>query len=159
MKRIIKIGDEKRELIVTSLNADKVCFSMNGKDYSFYIKEQDKNSLKMNESDCVEAFHQEDDTFQIVVNESEFVASIDKKVEGQKKAAMSEGSLQSPMPGKIFKILKKAGDKVKKGDGILILEAMKMEHLIKAQKDGVIKEIFFEEGQQVQGGVALTEVE
>ena len=72
---------------------------------------------------------------------------------------MSAGALQSPMPGKIFKIIQTAGKTVVKGDPVLILEAMKMEHTIKANKDGVIKNIFFHEGEQVQGGVLLCEIE
>lgn len=69
------------------------------------------------------------------------------------------GSLQSPMPGKIFKILKAQGEQVKAGEPILILEAMKMEHTIKAQQDGVVKHIHFAQGEQVQGGVELCEIE
>ncbi len=75
------------------------------------------------------------------------------------QAAMKEGALQSPMPGKIFKIVQEQGSSVAKGDAVLILEAMKMEHTIKANKDGVIKDIFFKEGDQVQGGVLLCEIE
>ena len=60
---------------------------------------------------------------------------------------------------KIFKILKEAGAEVKKGEAILILEAMKMEHSIRSDKDGKVKKIFFQVGQLVQGGVILAEVE
>ena len=63
------------------------------------------------------------------------------------------------MPGKIFKILKEIGEDVAIGDTILILEAMKMEHAIKATKDGVVKEIFFKEGEQVTGGAELCSIE
>jgi 3-methylcrotonyl-CoA carboxylase alpha subunit len=42
---------------------------------------------------------------------------------------------------------------------VLILEAMKMEHSIRADKDGIVKKIFFQVGQLVQGGVILAEVE
>jgi biotin carboxyl carrier protein len=63
------------------------------------------------------------------------------------------------MPGKIFKVLLGPKDDVKKGDPVLIVEAMKMEHTIRATKDGIIKEIFFNEGDQVQGGVLLCEIE
>ena len=69
------------------------------------------------------------------------------------------GSLQSPMPGKIFKILKDKGQKVIAGETVLILEAMKMEHAIKAPKDGVVTDIFFKEGEQVQGGVSLCDID
>ncbi len=76
-----------------------------------------------------------------------------------KKKAQQAGSLVSPMPGKIFKILKEKGSVVKKGDPILIMEAMKMEHSIRADKDGTVKNILFKVGELVQGGVVLAEVD
>lgn len=76
-----------------------------------------------------------------------------------KKAGIHAGGLTSPMPGKIFKIIKTAGSTVLKGETILILEAMKMEHSIRADKDGKIKKICHKEGELVQGGVVLVELE
>ncbi len=75
---------------------------------------------------------------------------------GRKKSAGADhGGLISPMPGKIFKVLVSVGDEVKKGQSLLILEAMKMEHAIKAPHDGSVKSIHFKEGEQVDGGVEL----
>lgn len=75
---------------------------------------------------------------------------------GRKKSAGADhGELVSPMPGKIFRVLVAVGDQVKKGESLLILEAMKMEHAIKAPHDGVVKSIHFKEGEQVDGGVEL----
>ena len=69
------------------------------------------------------------------------------------------GSLNSPMPGKIFRVIKNVGEEVKKGETILILEAMKMEHSIRADKDGVVKKINYSVGELVQGGAVLASVE
>jgi pyruvate carboxylase subunit B len=84
------------------------------------------------------------------------VAEASKKL---KKGTSHAGGLKSPMPGKIFKILKSQDSEVKKGETILILEAMKMEHAIRSDKDGKVKKIFFNVGELVQGGVILAEVE
>jgi 3-methylcrotonyl-CoA carboxylase alpha subunit len=65
------------------------------------------------------------------------------------------GSLAAPMPGKIIKVLTEAGAKVAKGQALLILEAMKMEHTITAPADGVVKEIHYAAGDQVLEGVEL----
>ena len=92
----------------------------------------------------------------IAAGKEAIIAEAGKKM---KKAASHAGGLTSPMPGKIFKILKDAGSEVKKGEPILILEAMKMEHSIRSDKDGKIKKIFFKVGELVQGGVTLAEVE
>ena len=49
--------------------------------------------------------------------------------------------IKAPMPGMVLKILVKDGDEVKKGDPLLVLEAMKMENILKSPTDGVIKKI------------------
>jgi biotin carboxyl carrier protein len=54
------------------------------------------------------------------------------------------------MPGLILSVKFSNGDKVKKGDTILILEAMKMENLIKSQITGVIKNIYVKEGETIE---------
>ena len=65
----------------------------------------------------------------------------------------------SPMPGKVFKIFAKEGQAVKKGETLMIIEAMKMEHSIKSDQDAKIKKVLFKEGDMVQGGVSLIEFE
>lgn len=57
--------------------------------------------------------------------------------------------VESPLPGNIFKIIVKEGDAVKKGDVLVIVEAMKMENNIMAEKDGVIQNIKIKEGDSV----------
>ena len=67
----------------------------------------------------------------------------------------STGSLSAPMPGKVIKVLTAAGAKVTRGQALLILEAMKMEHTIVAPADGVVKEIHYGAGEQVLEGAEL----
>ena len=68
---------------------------------------------------------------------------------------VNDDGLTAPMPGKITMLHVKAGDIVKKGQSLLILEAMKMEHSIIAPKDGVISEVLYVAGDQVEDGVQL----
>ena len=63
--------------------------------------------------------------------------------------------IKSQMPGKIVRILAKAGDAVKKGQSVMVMEAMKMENEIKAAQDGTIKDIKVTEGQAVETGAEL----
>ena len=65
------------------------------------------------------------------------------------------GRLTAPMPGKIVAQLVVAGQSVKKGEPLLIMEAMKMEHTIAAPKDGVVKEMMYVIGDQVADGAQL----
>jgi len=65
------------------------------------------------------------------------------------------GHLTAPMPGKIIAIHVKAGDTVKRGDAILVMEAMKMEHTLTAAQDGKVQEVCYSLGEQVAEGVEL----
>lgn len=67
-------------------------------------------------------------------------------------------SVIAPMNGTVVALLVNIGDKVKKGQQLIIVEAMKMEHSIKAPYDGIIAECFFKQGDLVSGGVALVDI-
>ncbi len=64
-------------------------------------------------------------------------------------------NLNSGMPGKIVKIFVKPGDKLKAGDPILIMEAMKMENEMRSTGDVIVKEILVKEGENVESGAEL----
>ena len=66
-----------------------------------------------------------------------------------------KGGLTAPMPGKVVEIKIKKGSNIKKGDTLLILEAMKMEHKVLAPDNGKIKEVLIKENDQVENGQTL----
>ncbi len=68
-------------------------------------------------------------------------------------------AIKSPMPGKVVKLLVKPGDAVKSGQGVAIVEAMKMENELRAPRDGRIKDVVVKEGQPVEGGQTLATIE
>ena len=70
-----------------------------------------------------------------------------------------QGSLSAPMPGKVIALNVKKGSKVKAGDVLVILEAMKMEHSIKALEDGVVSKILISKNDQVENGAPLMTVD
>ena len=65
------------------------------------------------------------------------------------------GAVKALMPGRVVRILVKQGETVRKGAGLLILEAMKMENEIQALADGVVEDIFVTAGQTVEAGAEL----
>ncbi len=71
------------------------------------------------------------------------------------EAEAEAGRLTAPMPGKIVAVLVNKAQEVKKGDALLIMEAMKMEHTISAPHDGVIDEVLYAIGDQVTEGAQL----
>jgi glutaconyl-CoA decarboxylase len=73
--------------------------------------------------------------------------------------APGEGSVVAPMPGKVLSIKVEVGDKVKAGQAVLILEAMKMENILNAPMDGTIKEIKVAPGANANQGDVLIVIE
>ena len=71
----------------------------------------------------------------------------------------NSGGLFTQMPGKIVKIMPKVGDKVEKGQTLIILEAMKMENEIKSGTSGIVKAIHVKAGDALENGVLMMEVE
>jgi biotin carboxyl carrier protein len=76
-------------------------------------------------------------------------------------AAQAAGTQQvlAPMPGKVVKILVKAGDEVKARQGLVVVEAMKMENELRSPKDGRVSDVLVAEGASVEAGRLLVVVE
>ncbi|WP_116475096.1 acetyl/propionyl/methylcrotonyl-CoA carboxylase subunit alpha [Zobellella maritima] len=70
-----------------------------------------------------------------------------------------EGSLLAPMNGVMVAVLVKKGEAVCAGQPLLVMEAMKMEHIIKAPRDGMVGDIYYREGEQVAEGSELVVLE
>ncbi len=83
-----------------------------------------------------------------------------KYLKGRKHEDLDDDSaISSPMPGKVVKILVKIGDKVKAGDTVIIISAMKMESEYKVKRDRVIKDILVKEGDTIDGHQPLIIIE
>lgn len=78
---------------------------------------------------------------------------------GRLDQAGGRAEISAPMPGKVVKILAPAGTEVKEGQGVVVVEAMKMENELASPKDGVVKEILTEEGRAVDSAEVLAVVE
>jgi biotin carboxyl carrier protein len=76
---------------------------------------------------------------------------------GQKTNKIAQ--VKAPMPGKVLEILVKEGDTVNKGDSLIVLEAMKMENIIKATGTAVVKKVHATKGSAVEKNQVLIEME
>jgi biotin carboxyl carrier protein len=68
-------------------------------------------------------------------------------------------AVRTPMPGKVVKVLVPAGTRVSAGQGLLVVEAMKMENEMRAPRDGTVVEVRVREGQAVEAGETLAMLE
>ena len=74
-------------------------------------------------------------------------------------AVEGKQTVLSPMPGKVVKVFVKVGDEVKEGQGLVVVEAMKMENELKAPRGGMVTEVLAKEGTAVENGARLVVVE
>jgi 3-methylcrotonyl-CoA carboxylase alpha subunit len=81
------------------------------------------------------------------------------RARGQRKAGVHHGSLAAPMPATVRRVQTAAGDSVKRGDTLLVLEAMKMELPVRAPADGVVTAVHCREGDMVAPGTSLIEMD
>ena len=160
MEKKFNIAGEEVTVHEFKQTQDGVSFILNGKTYNYKLVDRNGFELILENGERIKAAvgtPNRDGDSMVIAGSRETVGSLaGKKV---KKAGAHAGGLTSPMPGKIFKIVKEIGSEVKKGETILILEAMKMEHSIRSDKDGKVKKISYQVGELVQGGVTLAEVE
>lgn len=85
-----------------------------------------------------------------------------QKIKDAQAVRFSEQGLikiYSPMPGKILRVLVSEGDLVQEGQGLLVIEAMKMENELRASKSGHVKEICVKQGESVESGTLLLTIE
>jgi len=85
--------------------------------------------------------------------------TISQRYDGSGAGSASDGAILAPMPGKVISVDVAAGDKVTKGQKLLVLEAMKMEHALTAPFDGTVAELTVTPGAQVQVEALLVRVE
>jgi biotin carboxyl carrier protein len=122
-------------------------------------------SLLLGQRSVLAQFDERHDGLQVLINGQ--ATKVETLTETQlRQRAISAGftaegiqTVCAPMPGKVVKILVKSGDVVKEGQGLVVVEAMKMENELKSPKDGTVKEIFAKEGVAVENGAKLLIVE
>jgi biotin carboxyl carrier protein len=105
-----------------------------------------------------------DGTLKLRCGQQEFSADITdpRAWRGRKHGAVEvEGrqEILAPMPGKVVRVLVAVGDAVEAGEGLLVVEAMKMQNEIRSPKSGKVERLFAKEGQNVNAGEVLAWVE
>ncbi len=85
----------------------------------------------------------------------DFLKKKDWITPGQTEPAAGTGAIYSPMPGRVIKIGRKAGESFKKGDVLVIVESMKMENSIQAPADGIVESMEIKEGELIDGSLPL----
>jgi acetyl/propionyl-CoA carboxylase alpha subunit len=139
---VISLDKRQYRVSVEFISGDEILLNIDGKIHNVIIN---SNSL------C----------YSIYVNGQFF--KIEKKsvsqILGKKGAKLRKRDIKTSMPGRIVKVFVKEGDKVKEGQAVLVLEAMKMQNEIKSPQTGIITKVNPAAGDSVETGALLFSVE
>lgn len=144
------INETIADLDVRSQPNGLISILYNGKSYTAIIEKVDKKNKEL-------TLHIDGQTYKTVIKEpiDQLLASMGLDLKAMQKVE----PVKAPMPGMILKILVEPGQQIAKGDGMLILEAMKMENVLKATTDATVKAIKINERTAVEKGAILIELE
>ena len=138
----------------------KFKFTIRGNEYEVEIKnfEDDVANIEVNGTTYDVEVHREVKTTKTPTLVRPAVPVERKESKIKKSISTSAYTLKATLPGNIFKILKQEGDEVKKGETIMIMEAMKMENNIQSEKEGKITSLKVKEGDTVLQNDVLAEI-
>jgi len=170
MKIIAELNNEKHEVkIMRGDGGSNLTAEIDGRIYELEASEPEPNvHLLKHANKIYQIFVSPNknaaDPFAVNVGNRNYEIKIydPKRLRGSGAGAgQTEGAseIKTAMPGKVVRVLVQAGAEVKTGDGVIIVEAMKMQNEMKSPKDGVIKEIRFAEGSTVNAGDILAVIE
>ena len=154
MKYITTVED--KEYTIEIGRGDEII--VNGDSYQINLEEASESgllSLLVNNRSVVAVVEEQEDGWQVLINGELYGVSVQDerayrlaKARGTLADLSGEVVVKSPMPGIVLQITKAAGDVVKKGQTVVILESMKMENELKAPRDGVISKVHVEAGAE-----------
>ncbi len=164
----ITINDLTLELELKKLEIDKFEAEIKGKKFEVKILNTSKNEITISINDKIFTFNFTLDGESVILTDSirdynckpisKYQNLIDSYRSTYAWETKKEKILKSPMPGLITKIFVKPGMKIKIGDKLLILEAMKMENEIRSDLEGIVEEIMVNEGVAVEKGTSLLKI-
>jgi len=144
-KYIVDLGNKKLEAFCETIDPNTFVLVIEGKSYPLYMASDEKKFYLWVGGENFE------------IQEAESLK--EKRFEKEGIDLEGKKAICAPMPGKILKILVKEGDKVRKNQSLAIVEAMKMEHEIKASIDSFVKKINFKEDDLVDTEEPILELE
>ncbi len=157
----------EKDFLIEFANDEQTKGTVNGKDFELdvrWLSDRHLHVIRNARSYEIVLLADADGKRQIRVNGTIYGANVVGKFdELLKKMGMQNGSagkvsvVKAPMPGLVLEVVVKPGDSVQKGDRLLVLEAMKMENVIKAAGDGVVQKISVDKGAAVEKNQVLVE--
>ena len=161
MKSQWRDGDRVREVEATSLGGGRWKVRVEDAEFELAVETMPDGKLRLAGDHGVTVAEVTPVGSQRFVRLGPLDFVLEREVAGRKRRASGAqgGSLEAPMPGVITKVMVVVGDDVAKGQPLVALEAMKMEHMIRAPRAGRVKSVSASPGQMVQAGATLVALE
>ncbi|MBI9072073.1 MAG: biotin/lipoyl-binding protein [Melioribacteraceae bacterium] len=165
MKLVSRLGGEENIVDVTKLDSGKYKVIIDGEEMIIDVPHinHDKINILYDNKSLDYSYLKSEDMYELNYMDKNFEIELyDERRFNLRKAEFSNSGpekIKSSMPGKIVKLEVSEGDLVEAGQGILIMEAMKMENEVKCAKAGIIKKIYVKEGDAVEKSTVLVEIE
>ena len=155
----VRCGDEQHEVTIRS-GRDETRLVVDGAAFTVAVEEVAPGTFVLRDGDRAETFHcvSGDGVIHLW-----WKGSVYRLETGEDSARATQhapaGALESPMPGKVIKLSVVPGQRVRKGEEVLVVEAMKMENALRAPRDGTVKSVSAQVGDMVSPGLVLVELE
>ncbi|MDO8519725.1 MAG: biotin/lipoyl-containing protein [Deltaproteobacteria bacterium] len=166
MKKYVALFDEKEVPFEIEENGDQLNVSSDGKKWALDVHRAGPHHYSViqdGNSHDIRFFHGTGETTAFLNGELLTFQLEDPQSVRKSKAVADKihgpAEIKAMMPGKIIKVLIKKGDKVEKGQGLLVVEAMKMENEMASPKEGTVTQLKAVEGQSVESGALLAVIE
>jgi biotin carboxyl carrier protein len=167
MPFIAKLGGQDYSIEIEELGKSVYRVAVDGNEFLVDGKKTGRTNYSLivdNRSFEIEVDHTEDEYRVLVDGRNYHIHLVDERrtlVGGAQSGVQLQGrqKVSVPMPGKVIAVLISEGDKVEKGQGLVIVEAMKMENEVHSPVAGEVKEIKVKPGDTVEGGAVLVIVE
>ena len=149
---VYNVSVERRE--------DKFFITYDNNEYTVKVEESKPGQLKITLGDrIIKCVISEGQDKKFVFLDGDVFGVKRVELTGRKKTQKKEEDLNSPISGTIVEVKVKPGQKVKKDDVIMVIEAMKMEYLIRAPYNGKVTKVHFKEKQQIEIGQLSAEID
>jgi biotin carboxyl carrier protein len=162
MKMQAVIGDESYQVEIKR-EGEKVWARVGDREYNLEASEVEPDVFLLKHENQIYQIYVAPNGFVNIGNHQlEITLTDPKKLRGANAAgAGADGvsEIKTAMPGKLVRVLIEVGAEIKKGEPVLVVEAMKMQNEMKSPKDGIVKEIRFAEGATVNAGDVLAIIE
>lgn len=167
MKVQAELSGQKHEIEI-SREGEKVFAQIDGRRYELEVSEPEpgiyllKNNGKVFEASVSQAANPDEPKL-VSIGSGEFEIRLfdPKRLRDTRVRDARDGvaEIKTAMPGKVVRILAAAGTEVETGQGVIVVEAMKMQNELKSPKNGIVKQVRAAEGETVGAGFVLATIE